>query len=304
MKHSQKEYNKTYLAQWLSGDISDSEIQNILSEEDFRAYSKIREKTELFESPEFDTQTVKKNIDKKISDEKKGDNPYSYKWFYAAAAMLALILSVYFYDSNKNINYSTLIKEKQEFNLPDGSVVKINSNSNLSFSKNLWKKERVVNLSGEAFFKVKKGKKFSVQTSNGLVSVFGTEFNINSQYNFFNVKCFSGRVRVIHQLDTLFLVKGQAFQYNGQHKELWEFKTDKPAWINNESIFKSTPLKIVISSLEDHFDIKIISKEIDDNQIFTGSYSYDNLEIALKSVFYPMGIKYQIDNKTVFLSKK
>lgn len=296
--------NKYYLAQWLNKEITDSELKSFIKDEDFNIYVKIKERLDYFEAPLFEKDNLKENIDKKILNKDIKVKKMTYSWVYAVAAMLAVIFSVYFYNSTKAIQYATKTGETLSIELLDGSNVVINSESVVSFSKKEWKKERSLKLTGEAFFKVKKGKKFTVKTDNGTVSVLGTEFNINSQNNFFNVKCYSGKVSVIHNTDTIFLTKGKAYQFNGSKTETWDFIAAKPAWFNNESTFKSTPLKIVIKSLENHFGIDIKSDNIGENQIFTGSYSYDDLDVALKSVFYPMGIRYRIDNKIVFLSKK
>jgi transmembrane sensor len=41
-----------------------------------------------------------------------------------------------------------------------------------------WSKERTLSLEGEAFFEVQKGSKFSVVTSDGIVEVLGTSFDV------------------------------------------------------------------------------------------------------------------------------
>ena len=85
---------------------------------------------------------------------------------------------------------------KTEFHLPDSSFVALNMGSELYYTKKGWQTERRVELKGEAFFKVKKGSIFEVETDQGIISVLGTEFNVKSWNNYFEVTCYSGLVRV------------------------------------------------------------------------------------------------------------
>jgi ferric-dicitrate binding protein FerR (iron transport regulator) len=42
----------------------------------------------------------------------------------------------------------------------------------------------------EAYFQVKKGQTFSVNTTDGVVKVLGTHFNVKQRKNYFEVKLF------------------------------------------------------------------------------------------------------------------
>jgi ferric-dicitrate binding protein FerR (iron transport regulator) len=46
----------------------------------------------------------------------------------------------------------------------------------------------------EAYFQVKKGQTFSVNTTDGVVKVLGTHFNVKQRKNYFEVNCFEGLV--------------------------------------------------------------------------------------------------------------
>jgi transmembrane sensor len=66
--------------------------------------------------------------------------------------------------------------------LPDGSAVWLNSSSSLKFPTSFSANERVVELTGEAYFEVAKNplKPFKVKTAQQMVEVLGTHFNINA----------------------------------------------------------------------------------------------------------------------------
>src|SRR5690606_15012122 len=66
--------------------------------------------------------------------------------------------------------------------LPDGSRVWLNSASSLTYAANHFEQNRMVTLSGEAYFEVESDsrKPFRVVTDRQTVTVLGTKFNINS----------------------------------------------------------------------------------------------------------------------------
>lgn len=68
------------------------------------------------------------------------------------------------------------------FLLPDGSKVWLNTGSSLTFSSDMSHADRVVEMTGEAYFEVAKrpGQRFLVHTNFGKIDVLGTKFNINS----------------------------------------------------------------------------------------------------------------------------
>ncbi len=66
--------------------------------------------------------------------------------------------------------------------LPDGTMVWLNAASSLKFPSSFTGNDRLVSLTGEAYFEVAKDKKkpFKVQTEQQEVEVLGTHFNINA----------------------------------------------------------------------------------------------------------------------------
>ena len=72
-----------------------------------------------------------------------------------------------------------------QIQLPDGSVVRLNSSSSLTYDKNFGKNVREVNLTGEAFFDVTKDSShpFIIHTNVIDIKVLGTAFNVKSYPN-------------------------------------------------------------------------------------------------------------------------
>ena len=106
------------------------------------------------------------------------------------------MFGLFFLMSTNEISHTTAFGEQKIIELPDGSLVTMNSKSTIEFNPDSWESNRILNLSGEAYFKVKKGSQFTVNTTNGNVVVLGTEFNVNSSHNFFEVICYEGKVKV------------------------------------------------------------------------------------------------------------
>ena len=45
------------------------------------------------------------------------------------------------------------------------------------------------------------------------------------------------------------------------------------------------------------------TENIDENQLFTGSFSHSNIDIALKSITLPLHLKYSKTNNTITLKR-
>ena len=107
--------------------------------------------------------------------------------------------------------------EKTTFSLPDNSEVVLNSGSEINYKKWNWDNNRRLELKGEAYFRVSKGRRFEVQTSLGKVSVLGTQFNVKARKNRFDVVCYEGRVKVNYANTQIILTHGQSVTFeNGK----------------------------------------------------------------------------------------
>jgi ferric-dicitrate binding protein FerR (iron transport regulator) len=87
-----------------------------------------------------------------------------------------------------------------QLTLPDGSLVWLNNVSSLRYPTSFQAKERVVELTGEAYFEVAKdlNKPFIVKTKDGSIEVLGTNFNIMAytEEGGTQTTLLNGRVRV------------------------------------------------------------------------------------------------------------
>tara|TARA_R110000787_G_scaffold59922_8_gene135853 strand:+ start:18674 stop:19591 length:918 start_codon:yes stop_codon:yes gene_type:complete len=283
-----------FLAKWLDGTISDTKLKDLVSEEDFIAYKKLKNGLDVLEelerpvAPSFTI--VKNSIDQKRKDIKMRQ---SFKWGISIAASILVIFGLFFAFNSQEISYETSYAEQKTINLPDGSEVVLNAKSVINFTEKDWETNRSIKLNGEAFFKVKKGSTFTVQTSNGQVTVLGTQFNVKDTDAFFEVVCYEGKVSVTNNKKEYILSPGNSVRkIIGYDSKKYDSEKRFPSWLKGESSFVSVPLKYVILELEKQYNLEIDANKIDDSIIFTGSFSNKDLKLALASVFKTMNIKY------------
>ena len=299
---------ENYLAKWLNDELTEAELAEFKKSEAFETYQKIKDSASNLEAPEFDMDKVWSSLEPlKTAEDTKVFILSPFKKFLRVAAVITVLLTgSFFYLSTLSESFTTDYAENKTISLPDTSEVILNAESELTFSKNKWESNRNVNLKGEAFFKVAKGQKFTVATDQGLVTVLGTQFNVETRKEYFEVTCFEGLVSVTMDGKETQLPAGNSLlMLNGKSTMLKAAINGKPTWLSNESSFKSIPLNYVLDELQRQYNIKITTENINTSQLFSGSFSNENLELALKSISVPLQIKFNLDgNKVLFYDEK
>ncbi|SEL85616.1 FecR family protein [Aquimarina amphilecti] len=295
-----------FLSRWINGGLSPEELNEFKSHPEYHHYAKIMAGADALELKTYDVDNALNNIkSNKKNSLKKNTKPVIKLWpALAVAASIAILFGFFFFKSNDS--FTTSYGEQLAVILPDGSEMILNAKSEAIFNKNDWKNNRVISLEGEAYFKVKKGSKFTVTTTNGDVTVLGTEFNVQSQSTYFEALCYEGKVNVNSGKENTILTAGKGYRKIARtSSENWVFEALEPSWISNTSSFKSVPLQYVFKELEDQYNITINSNGIDIETIYTGTFPNDNIEVALKTVFSTLGLQYKLlqDQKTVVLDR-
>ncbi|WP_324023600.1 FecR domain-containing protein [Maribacter sp. BPC-D8] len=297
-----------YLAKWLNDELNEAELVEFKKSEAYDTYQKIKASAAQLESPEFDMDKAWASIEEtKSVEETKVFILSPFKKFLRVAAVVAVLLTAsFFYLNTLNESYTTEYAENKLITLPDTSEVILNAESELAFSEKKWDANRNVDLKGEAYFKVAKGKKFTVETAEGLVTVLGTQFNVETREDYFEVTCFEGLVSVtINGEETKLPAGNSLLAINGKSTMSKATINGEPTWLSKESSFKSIPLHYVLDELQRQFNIEVSAKDIDTAQLFTGSFSNENLELALKSISVPLQIKFNLDgNKVLFYAEE
>jgi len=294
--------NEKEILKWLNNELSSEEIEDLKQSEDLKTLEKIAHYASQLETPKVDTHAALEAFKARNHSKKKTKvRTLNFKAFYRVAAVLVVMLtSAYFLFFNNTKSFETQIAQTKTVALPDNSEVILNSASKLSFNEKKWADKRTLTLEGEAFFKVQKGQTFSVNTTAGVVTVLGTQFNVKERKNYFEVNCYEGLVSVTYDNETIKLPPGKTFRViNGIIENVEDFNAQNPSWIQQESSFNKIPLDQVIAELERQYDIKIKVEGVDTSKLFTGSFTHTDKEIALQAVTIPLKLSYKIQGKTI-----
>jgi len=298
-----KEYY--YLAKWLNNELTEDELKKLVSEHEFSAYKKIISASAKLQTPVFDRQKVLLALNDQNQQPKV--KKLTFQLAYKIAASVAIIALAFYFFSTKTTVYSTQFAEKTSFELPDYSKVNLNADSKITFKEKNWETNRNLFLQGEAFFSVKKGSKFIVNTKLGSVSVLGTKFNVIVRDNYFQVTCYRGLVSTSYKNKTIKVPAGTSFKVNNnQSGKTFAISDSLPSWIENFSSFKSMPYHFVIEELERQYKIKIAYNQNLANTLFTGNFTHTNLTTALKAVTVPLNLTFKTisDHKVRFVQNE
>lgn len=194
---------------------------------------------------------------------------------YAAILSLPLLITslalgwLYYRQSNPDDRYAKVISANgsiMRYELPDKSVVWLNSGSTLRYPVSFRSDNRNVELEGEAYFEVQADKKhpFYVQMTDGLkVYVYGTKFNVTA-YNddpYIETVLEQGKVNVLLPgKDEFSMQPGERITYNRENGDWTKDRVDvyeKVAWKDGKLIFRNATLDEIFKRLSRHFNVDI-----------------------------------------------
>jgi ferric-dicitrate binding protein FerR (iron transport regulator) len=220
-----------------------------------------------------------------------------------AASLLLLIITRFTGNHIMTINAAPGMAISHH--LPDESVVTVNDGSAIKYNTQDFKKSRVIQLEGEAFFEVTKGSTFTVRTPKGDIEVLGTSFNIFSHHNQLIVFCKTGKVKVSNATSEVLLTAGET-TFENEHGNLI-YEKDKGdgqiKWLDGIFEYQETKLILVAEELERQFNIEVeIPAELQ-NTLYTGFFVDDDLDKALSSVFWPLKLNIKKNNQQIIISR-
>jgi transmembrane sensor len=216
-------------------------------------------------------------------------------WMRTVAAVAAVLILVFISGmiiSTENVRNTG--KEVVSLRLPDRSRVILADQSSVRFNKLFW--NRKVNLTGKAYFEVKKGSVFQVSTPRGNVKVLGTRFLVEGKNEQLQVVCFEGKVKASFGNEEAVLVSGSGIRMTKNEKlvKITE-KEDYPGIARFSAGYSNTELEDVLKDLGSFFGVKIDNR-IKQSRYFTGKLDTGNLETALTIVTSSLGLGFKIGN--------
>ncbi len=230
----------------------------------------------------------------------------NYKLVTRVAATLLLLVSLcagVFYAAKKhNVSPDTMVHvagTQQELELPDGTHVKLNTGSHLSYSAKMMDSEkREVVLEGEAFFEVAKNpeKPFFISAGKAKVKVLGTVFNVKMGRENVSVAVEEGRVllgdKELENSVVLTANEVGVFDRNGAVKKAGQPAQNYFSWFEHYLDFENMPLGQVKEQLENIFDINIEFADPDlNNKYFTAYMRSASVDEVMAQLALSMELK-------------
>ncbi|CAZ98255.1 FecR family protein [Zobellia galactanivorans] len=250
------------------------------------------------------TQVSETKIDQALSDilalvevEEKSINKERFSFitvkYMAMATTLVLMISLayIFIPADTTVTHTTLFGEIIDLKLPDGTSVILNGNSQISYDKS---SPRNINLSGEAYFKVKAipstKAKFWVNTKDLKVEVFGTQFHVSTRNNKTGVLLDEGCIELLLGNGTSQKMKpGELVSYSNEDKAITHDRVTQELsyslWREGTYIFNNTSVYEVMKNIEQAYGLKteFIDEELK-HQKLTGGIPNQNLKICLSAI--------------------
>ena len=212
--------------------------------------------------------------------------------------------------------FNTLIVPKggeYSLELPDGTVVWVNSESSLRFPEKFTSNRREVFLEGEAYFEVKKdaNRPFYVHTEVGKVRVLGTAFNVCAYSNdrFWQTTLVEGSVMINQEEKEVLLKPNEQYQIDvrtgkaGLREVLPELYT---SWRDGKFYFKAYTFEELVEKLERWYDFKMLymNEEIKTRRFSGVVNKYQPLEEMFKFLQMTSDVQFNVKGNVVTASLK
>jgi len=244
---------------------------------------------------------------------------------YIAAATVLLVLSAIAFwrvqispsTSIPVLTVSTAPGHRKQFSLSDGTQVWLQGGSSLSYPKQFEAKERLVKLSGEAYFEVSEDPKhpFIVETPHLLTKVLGTSFNISAypESDESGVILEEGAVNVYlegKENDGISLAPQQAIWYQKKTGKFIKSTTETTLTAQSlkegNLIFNQTPLNEVLYRISKAYGVHFNYDEaVTANCRLTGAFSSSQpIDELLKSISISLSATYKRTAKEVLFQSK
>lgn len=191
--------------------------------------------------------------------------------------------------------------------LPDGTKVWLNSESILKYPSRFEGFQRLVSLSGEAYFEVAKDSKrpFRVATVGQNLEVLGTQFNLTAYHSESAIKTtlIEGSVRITNLkagVDNT-LRPGQQSVITQGNTDIKEVSTQQfSAWKDGFFSFEATPFPEVLEQLARWYDIQIEYRK-KPTKTFSGKMKRNARLESVLDFFEGSGIRFHLEGRRLII---
>ena len=235
----------------------------------------------------------------------------------AAVLVIGLFLSTTGILLNRNLRFISYTTDETIMSalLPDGSQVTLNTGSSLKIQNKFRNDQRMVRLTGEAYFEVSPdpARPFIVNTDKIEIKVLGTSFNVDAykDKNEIEVVVNTGRVAVTKEGDIterLILKSGNRGTFNKSDQSLKLFVNEDLnflSWKTRQLVFENNSLEEIILTLNKiyHSNILITGDSLKKNRV-TASFSNQSLDAILNVLAATLDMDIRENNGDIVLAKK
>ncbi|MCD8270548.1 MAG: DUF4974 domain-containing protein [Parabacteroides sp.] len=201
---------------------------------------------------------------------------------------------------------------RSEVTLPDGTSVKLNSGSHITYSYNPKKKVREVNFQGEGFFDVSKNKiPFVVNMANELqLKVWGTSFNLQAYTDdeTISASLVEGCIELNHGKDKLIMNAGDMATFNKHTNEIKPVSgilSHSYSWLDDKLYMDHMSLASVCKYLERRYDVNIyLQKGLGEKNHYDGVLQEETITDILEVLSRLSNIDYNVKGKNISITSK
>ncbi len=236
----------------------------------------------------------------------------------AAALILVSVGSILIYLNSQSVFSSTISivtgndQNNKVVDLPDGSKIYLNRNSEFSYHENFGKRKRDVTLKGEAFFEIAPdvSKPFVIDAGKARVRVVGTSFNVITDNGKAAVEVYvkTGRVELSDNegLQKITLDPGYVGTMDSKSPERrLNDNANYISWKTGRLEYNGQRLDVVFRDLKRVYNMDIVAdnKEILENS-WTSPIDNQSPETIIRLICISFNLAYTKDGDVYHLDKK
>jgi len=290
------------------------------NKQDLNKYTKIWDGISILaKRKKYNTYTAWEKVNAQVSKQSVFNERLKISLISAAASLLLLFgFSFYLNRVAQNmeipLKLTTELGSRSEVTLPDGTKVKLNAGSELTYQFDRHKKTRNIQFSGEGYFEVEKSKNpFIVNLQNGLtLKVLGTEFNLSAYPDDAIIKTTlaGGKVELQNsEKEQLILLPGQIGSFNKKSGQLYysaEESSHNLSWMEKKLYMDNMSLKEICKIIERWYDVKITfaQEEMSESIHYTGVLQEKSIYDVFEALKQISRIEYKMEGRNIFVSEK
>ncbi|MBV6641226.1 MAG: FecR family protein [Cyclobacteriaceae bacterium] len=314
------------LKKWIEEKPLNSKVfENIVGEWNLSS-TEVNQSKDLIRRKILADETIINHNDSPVKEKPKSDHVFSFRSVLRYAAMvivtIGIVFAIYQFQNDQEsthaeveqkifIEKETAPGQRITFELPDGSIVKLNAGSKLFFPTSFHEGYREVKLIGEAFFDIKRDEErpFRIHTSNVSVKVLGTSFNVKSYpgEDITEVGVKSGKVSVsASKGKSVILGSNDLLEYVVSTGDLNQARIEDMdlifGWIDQVMVINEQSIHQILRRLEKWYNVEfVLQKKLDEKKKFTAKYIKPSMEAVLESLAYGFDFNYEINENKIII---